>query len=178
MKKTRLKKMSLTAIFTALIAASAWISIYTPFGINLTLQTFAVSLAGLCLGARWGVVAVAVYIATGATGLPVFSSFAGGFGVLLGVSGGFLWGFLITALLCGVASKQNKNLLKYMFMVLSVLICHVAGVIQFSIVSGNNVRISFLTASLPFLVKDLLLVFLAQIISQKTKKRLVTGNII
>ena len=172
MNKSRTKKIAVTAIFTAIVAASAWISVFTPFGINLTLQTFAVCLAGFCLGAKWGVVAVAAYIAIGAMGLPVFSSFSGGFGVLFGVSGGFLWGFLITSLLCGIAGKQNKKPFKYLFMVISVLICHTAGVIQFSIVSGNNMWVSFLTASLPFLAKDFILVFLAQIISQKLNKKI------
>ncbi len=172
MKNKNVKKLSLTAIFTAIIAASAWISVFTPFGINLTLQIFAVCLAGFCLGARWGMAAVAAYIMIGATGLPVFSSFTGGLGVLFGMSGGFLWGFLITVFLCGVSKKAKHKTLKILLMILSVFACHITGVVQFCIVSGNNIPISFLTASLPFLLKDLLLAFLAQIVSEKTKKEI------
>ncbi len=169
MKKSKIKKIAVTAIFTAVIAASAWISVFTPFGINLTLQMFAVCLAGFVLGAKWGAAATAAYLAIGAAGLPVFSAFTGGAGVLFGVSGGFLWGFLLTAVLCGIAGKTNKRFLKYLFMILSVLLCHTIGVTQFCIVSGNNLLVAFLTASLPFLVKDIILVFLAKIISKKIK---------
>lgn len=169
MKKTKLKQLTLTAIFTTLIAASAWISVFTPFGINLTLQIFAVCLSAFCLGAKWGVASVAAYIAIGAAGLPVFSSFSGGFGVLFGVSGGFLWGFLITAVLCGISKNIAQKPLKIFVMILSVLLCHSVGVIQFSIVSGNNIWAGFITASLPFLAKDLTLVFVADFIAKKIK---------
>ena len=157
MKKTKIKSLTLTAIFTAVIAVSAWISVFTPFGINLTLQMFAVCLAGFCLGAKWGTAAVAAYIAVGAAGLPVFSQFSGGFGVLFGVSGGFLWGFLVTAALCGVSKVAKTRTLKYIIVILSVLVCHAAGVVQFCVVSGNNILTSFLSASLPFLAKDMIL---------------------
>ena len=73
MHKSKIKKIAVTAIFTAIIAASSWISIFTPFGVNLTLQLFGVCLAGFYLGTKWGVVATAVYITVGASGLPVFS---------------------------------------------------------------------------------------------------------
>lgn len=169
MKKINVKNVSLTAIFTALIAASAWISVFTPFGINLTLQIFAVCLAGFCLGAKWGAAAVAAYIFIGATGLPVFSSFTGGLGVLFGVSGGFLWGFLVIAALCGISKKICKKPLKIFIMILSVLLCHAVGVIQFCIVSGNNIWTGLITASLPFLAKDLILVFLSEFIARKIK---------
>ena len=169
MKKTKIKSLTLTAIFTAVIAVSAWISVFTPFGINLTLQTFAVCLAGFCLGAKWGTAAVAAYIAVGAAGLPVFSQFSGGFGVLFGVSGGFLWGFLVTAALCGVSKLTKTRTLKYIIVILSVLVCHAAGVVQFCVVSGNNIWTSFLSASLPFLAKDMILAFLANVIAKKIK---------
>ncbi len=169
MKKTKIKKVSLCAIFTAVIAATAWVSVPTPFGISLTFQLFGVCLAGVLLGVKGALAATASYILLGAVGLPVFSGFAGGMGVLFGVTGGFLWGFLLTAVFCGIASKVNKKFFKYLFMVLSVLICHAVGVIQFCIVTGNNIWVSFLTASLPFLVKDIMLVFLAKLVAKKIK---------
>lgn len=171
MNKTKIKKIAATAIFTAIIAASSWISIFTPFSVNLTLQIFGVCLAGFCLGAKWGVAATAVYIVIGAAGLPVFSSFTGGIGILLGTSGGFLWGFLASSALCGVAGGQNKKVIKYLLMILAVLSCHTAGVIQFCIVSGVSVWAGFVTTSLPFLVKDFILVFIAELVARKLRSR-------
>lgn len=169
MKKARIKKIALCALFTAVITACAWLSIPTPFGINLAFTLFGISLAGFLLGVKGATAAVAVYIALGAAGLPVFSNFTGGIGILFGVSGGFLWGFLLTAVLCGIASKASKKLLKYTFMILSVLLCHMVGITQYCIVTGNNVLAAFLTASLPFLLKDIILLFLAELISKKIK---------
>ena len=67
------------------MAVCAWISI--PFGyIAFTMQTFAVMLALFTLGGKWGTASVFVYLLLGAVGLPVFSGFQGGLGVLLGVT--------------------------------------------------------------------------------------------
>ncbi|MBQ8266941.1 MAG: biotin transporter BioY, partial [Clostridia bacterium] len=154
MNKTKIKKMAISALFTAIIAATAWISVPTPFGVNLTLQTFGVCLAGFMLGAKAAIAATAAYIAIGAAGMTVFSSFTGGIGILFGTSGGFLWGFLLVAVLCGIAGIANKKALKYLLMVSAVLLCHAAGVIQFCVVSGVNVWVGFVTASLPLLLKD------------------------
>lgn len=169
MNNSKIKKIAVSALFTAIIAACAWIAVPTPFGISFTLQLFGVCLAGFILGIRGALASTAAYIVLGATGLPVFSSFTGGAGVLFGASGGFLWGFLPCAVLCGFATKQNKRVIKYLFMVAAILICHIIGVIQFSVVSGNNILTGLITVSLPFLVKDLILAFLAEIIAKKLK---------
>ena len=169
MKKQSIKKLALWALFAAVIAASAWVSVPTPFGVNLAFTLFGISLAGFCLGTRGAVAATAAYIAIGAAGLPVFSSFTGGIGVVIGHSGGFLWGFLITAVLCGIAKKTSKRAIKYLLIILSVLLCHAAGVIQYSVVTGNGLWTGFVTASLPFLAKDFIIVFLAEFISRKIK---------
>ena len=85
-----------TGFMTALTAVCAWISIPGP--VPFTLQTFAVFLAPGLLGGRLGTMAVGVYLLLGAAGLPVFAGFSGGLGALLGATGGFLLGFLLTAL--------------------------------------------------------------------------------
>lgn len=170
MNKSKIKKTAISALFTAIIVATAWISVPTPFGVNLTLQMFGVCFAGFCLGVKWGCAATAAYITIGAVGLPVFSSFMGGIGIIFGASGGFLWGFLPTVILCGMAGITNKRVLKYLLMMLAVLLCHTVGVIQFCAVSGVNVWAGIVTASLPFLAKDFILVFLAEFISKKFKR--------
>ncbi|MBR6474866.1 MAG: biotin transporter BioY, partial [Lachnospiraceae bacterium] len=85
------------AIGAALIAACSWITI--PFMVPFTLQTFAVfTIVGL-LGGRKGFLSILVYILLGAVGLPVFSGFKGGIGVLAGTTGGYIIGFLFIALI-------------------------------------------------------------------------------
>lgn len=175
MNKSKNKKLAISALFTAIIAATAWISVPTPFGVNFTLQIFGVCLAGFMLGAKGGLAATAVYIALGSVGLPVFSSFTGGIGILLGTSGGFLWGFLPLAALCGITINASQKPLKHLIMVIAVLICHLIGVIQFCFVSGVTILPGFISVSLPFLVKDLIMIFLADFTANKIKKRITGG---
>lgn len=170
MKKQQIKQISLYALFTAFIAASAWVSIPTPFGVNLTMQLFAVCLAAFLLGAKGAVAATATYLIIGAVGLPVFSSFSGGIGVLFGASGGFLWGFLAVAIICGISAKFDKKAIKYLLCALAVFVCHIFGVIQYTAISGINVWAAIISVSLPFLLKDLIVAFLSLFTAKKLNK--------
>ena len=169
MKNSKIKKLALYALFTAIIAVMAWVSVPTPFGVNFAFTLLGVTLTAFCLDIKGAVMSTAVYIILGAAGLPIFSYFSGGIGVLLGHSGCFIWGFLAVAILCGIAKKIHKKAFKYLLMILSIVICHAAGTVQYSIVTGNNLLISFATASLPFLLKDFAIVFVSDMISKKIK---------
>ena len=90
------KPLVYTAVMAALITVCAWITI--PTVVPFTLQTFAIFLAVGVLGGKLGSLAVGVYLLMGAVGLPVFSGFSGGLGSFAGVTGGYLVGFLLIAL--------------------------------------------------------------------------------
>lgn len=100
--------LALVAAFAALIAVCAILpAIQVGAGIvPITLQTFGVLLAGAVLGAKRGFLAVLLYLVVGAAGLPVFSGGRGGFGVLTGPTGGYLLGFALAALLCGLIVER------------------------------------------------------------------------
>ena len=87
----------ITAFFAVLIAICSWISIPAP--VPFTLQTLGVFLALVILGGKRGSCAVFLFILLGAVGIPVFSGFKGGAGVLMGPTGGYIMGFLATGLL-------------------------------------------------------------------------------
>lgn len=98
--KLRTRDLALVALFTALMAVCAWISVPVPAPfVQFTMQTFALFAALLTLGGRRGTYAVTAYLLLGAVGAPVFSNFRGGLGVLLGTTGGYILGFFFTALL-------------------------------------------------------------------------------
>lgn len=169
MNKLKIKKTALSALFTAVIAACGWISVPTPFGVNLAFTLFGVCLAGFTLGISSAVASTVCYVILGAVGLPVFSAFSGGMGVLLGPSGGFLWGFIFAAVLCGIAKNKRNKTIKYLLLCSGVLLCHFIGVLQYSFVTGNNLWVSIISASLPFLLKDFIIVFIAEFVSKKIK---------
>lgn len=94
--------IALIATFAALIAACALIPAINVGGlVSITLQTFAVLLSGACLGAKRGFLAVLLYLAVGAIGLPVFSEGGAGLAPFAGPSAGYLIAFPFAAALCG-----------------------------------------------------------------------------
>lgn len=91
----------------------------------------------------------------GAVGLPVFANFSGGFGSIVGLAGGYIYGFLPMAALCGLGTKMPHRVLAIVLGVAGLAACHLCGTIQFGIISGNGPWAAFLVASVPYLVKDI-----------------------
>lgn len=133
--KIRTKDIAYIGVFVALMAICSWITIPSPTGIDFTLQTLAIFLAVGVLGGKRGFIAVAAYLLLGLVGAPVFSGFSGGVGALLTPSGGYLVGFLFTALLMWVMEKLlgQKVLILGLSMVLGLLVCYAFGTAWFVI---------------------------------------------
>ena len=163
------KFLARCAIFSALMCICAWISI--PAGnLIFTLQSFAFSLALFVLGGKGAFVSVAVYLLLGMVGLPVFSGFRGGFGMLLGVTGGYLWGFLLASLIFwGITAVFGEKSKIYAAIAasLSVYIC---GAVWFCVyVSGGLIPI-LLQGVLPYILPDAAKFLLAFSLAGKLKK--------
>ena len=108
------KDMVLTGVFAAVICVFAPFTI--PIGaVPISLATFAVYLAAAVLGTKKGTLAVLIYILIGMAGVPVFSGFAGGIGKILGVTGGYIIGYIPCAFAIGVFTERfgGKNGLWY-----------------------------------------------------------------
>lgn len=148
------KNIVMIGLFAAIIAVLAQIAIPTPWGIPITLQTFAVALTGYCLGKGKGTLATFIYIIIGLVGVPVYAGFGAGPAKLLGVTGGYIYGFLFLAFACGLEDTFKKKWISILFGILGLALCHVCGSIQFAFVSGRTVAEAFLYASLPYLLKD------------------------
>lgn len=157
------------ALFSALMCLCAWISI--PFGnLSFTMQSFALILALFVLGGKGATVSVAVYLLLGAVGLPVFSGFRGGLGTLLGVTGGYLWGFLLASLVFwGFTTLfgEKTNIFSGIAAMVSVYIC---GTIWFSIYAPGAFFAIIAQSVLPYLLPDAVKFLLAFSLSAKLKK--------
>ncbi len=163
----RAKSLTYGALCCAICAVCAQIAL--PLGaVPITLQTFAVAFCGFFLGWQRALGAVGAYLAIGALGVPVFSHFQGGLHVLTGPNGGFLIGFLYLCTACGL-KKGKLSLLHGAF---GVLLCHLAGCVWFATVTNVSVAAAFLSASLPFLAKDLLCVLFAYTLARAIARRL------
>lgn len=154
------------ALFSVVIVICSWICI--PTMIPFTLQTFGVFLAVAVLGGKRGSLAVLTYLLLGAVGLPVFSGFTGGIGVLLGNTGGYLVGFLFAALTVWLLEcfPCPKKWLLPLAMVLGLLVCYATGTLWFLAVYGRNTGdIGLLTVLswcvFPYIIPDLMKIGLA-----------------
>lgn len=175
--KLKTKDLALCALFAALISVCAWISI--PATVPFTLQTFAIFAALGLLGGKRGTVAVAVYLLLGAIGVPVFAGFQGGIGALLGTTGGYLLGFLLTALIeWGMEARfGSKTGVFLLSAVLGMLVCYAFGTAWYLVVYARTKgAISLATALgwcvVPFLIPDAVKIALAVLLRGRLKRHI------
>ncbi|MCD8049359.1 MAG: biotin transporter BioY, partial [Clostridia bacterium] len=161
MRNTMVKNMVVCALFAAIICICAPISI--PIGpVSITLAIFAVALAAVVLGAKWGTAATALYILIGAVGLPVFSGFKGGLSVLVGMTGGYITSYIFVALLIGAAECKRINekpkgvriAARVIAAILALAVCYGLGTLQFVFVTKCEVGYALTVCVLPFIVPD------------------------
>jgi biotin transport system substrate-specific component len=101
------RELTYAALFTALIAGGALVSI--PIGsVPFTLQVLFVLLAGMLLGPRLAALSVFAYLGLGLIA-PVYAGGTSGLGVLFGPTGGYLWGFVLAALVTGAISTRGRT---------------------------------------------------------------------
>lgn len=141
---------SVVVLGSILIAASARLQV--PFWpVPMTLQTFAVLFLALVFGPRLGTACVAIYLFQGAVGLPVFAS-GGGAVHLVGPTGGYLFGFLVAAVLAGHLAQQGwgRDPLRAGVAALSgILVILAFGVAWLSVIAGTKQAVQ--AGLLPFL---------------------------
>ena len=173
--KSKAYDLVLIALFAALMALCAWVTV--PYAVPFTMQTFGVFLALLLLGGKRGTICMAVYLLLGAVGLPVFSGFRGGVGALVGSTGGYLIGFIVSALLMwalsGFARKSRWTLAASM--ALSLAACYAFGTAWFVIVSvragkAMTVGAALSMCVLPYIVPDAAKLWLACVLARRLKK--------
>ncbi|MBQ9915191.1 MAG: biotin transporter BioY [Clostridia bacterium] len=153
------KKLIFVALFAAITALFAQLILPLPFSpVPVNLALLSPILAGRLFGVKVALLSQLLYISLGALGLPVFAAFGGGFGVLLGPGGGFLWGYLLVAFFCGQRKFPQKNSLfaDGAVMCLSVLSCYLCGSLWYAFVTKTAFLASLPLCVLPFLPGDAL----------------------
>lgn len=175
MKTMNVRDMVQAAVFAALMAVCSWISI-PVLTVPFTLQTFAIELALFCLGGRLGFLSIAVYLILGMAGVPVFAGFNGGMGSLLGPTGGYLLGFLATALIwtIGEGRFSTNRWTRLGGMVLAVAACYAVGTVWFYFFYGQGHGMSIggvlSVCVAPFLIPDAGKMILAELVSERIRR--------
>lgn len=164
------KDMITVSLSAALICICSWIQV--PSAVPFTLQTFAVFLVAGLLGTKKGVAATLVYLLLGTVGLPVFSGFQGGVGALLGSTGGYVFGFVLSAATVGIAADKfaDRIPVKILLNIIAMLLCYTVGTFWFAFVYGDgNLIGAFSVCVLPFIIPDAVKIAFAMIIARKLK---------
>lgn len=173
MKNTfKIKEISYSALFAALIAVGAWISI--PMIVPVTLQTFVIFLSLYLFGSKRTFISLVIYTLLGIFGLPVFSRFNSGLGALMGPTGGFIVSFLLVpgiyALIC---LKNSGHIRKIVASIAALFVCYICGTLWYMAVFSLDITHFWevlLICVIPFIIPDLVKLACAYLLSLRLKK--------
>ena len=169
------KDIAYVSIFAAVMAICSWISI--PMTIPVTLQTFGVFLSCMVLGGKRGTISICVFILLGAIGIPVFSGFTGGLGILLGTTGGYIVGFIFAGLVMWLFEKlfPNNDVSTIISMIVGLLVCYVFGTVWFMVIYAQSVgSVGLITVLgwcvIPFVIPDTVKIVVAFLLGKRLQK--------
>ncbi len=154
MRLEGLRQMVRISLMAALTAVGAQMAV--PLGpVPMVLTTLFVLLAGLLLGPKEGLLAMALYLVLGAMGLPVFAHFKGGLAHFLGPTGGYLFAFPLAAGVTGYLSRLNRGKTADVIAVLAgSLLIYGLGVPWLKWVAGMSWIKALSVGMFPFLIGD------------------------
>lgn len=153
-------EMMLCALFGAILCICSPISV--PVGpVPLTLGVFAVMLCAVTLPLRPAMISIVIYLVLGLF-LPVFSGGRTGLTAMTGVTGGYIWSYLLMVPVIRVfaAIPMKRRILRYAMTllgcVLAMGICYLLGTVQFVLISGSTAEHALTVCVIPFLLPDLI----------------------
>jgi len=159
------------AVFAALIAVLGLLPKFTLIsGIPITAQSLGIMLCGTILGAKRGALAVLLFLALVALGLPLLAGGRGGLGVFTTPWAGFLFGFPVAAFVAGLVMEYTQNLTVGILATISAIIGGVVVLYAIAIpyyMVGANISLWEATLTMaPFMPGDLIKTVLAGLITR------------
>ena len=175
-KKFELKYLILSALFAALTVICSQISIPMPFSpVPFSLGIVAIFLTGQLLPKKYSLISVLIYLLMGIAGLPVFSNFSGGAGMLLGPTGGFLMGYPLAAFfISALLEKTEKGnfWIVTLITIASIFIIYIPGSALLGRYMGISFPEAFAIGALPFLIPDIIKAALSSLLTKLIHKKI------
>ncbi len=164
------------AVFVAISVICAKITIPVE-PVPFTLQTLAVLLAGMVLGARDGALSQIAYLALIAVGLPV-DAFGRGAAALFGPTGGYLIGFVAAAAVVGLLTERSTGhpWLRWLAGLAGVITIHLFGLPVLALTRAIDLNAAWTLGTAPFIVSDLLKMALAVSLAESGRALLRNGS--
>ncbi|MDQ3697785.1 MAG: biotin transporter BioY [Gemmatimonadota bacterium] len=160
--------------FAAALAAASQVAIPLPgTPVPITLQPLVVVLAGLWLGPMWGAGSMLLYIAAGASGLPIFAPTLPTTGVarLIGPTGGYILAYPAAAWLSGTIAARPSSFFGRVFAAaVGIALIHLGGIAQLAALTGSAGR-ALALGSIPFLALDAVKAVVAGLLAPKRGDR-------
>lgn len=177
---SKIRYITISAIFTALTAILAQISLPLPFSpVPITFQVMAVYISAIILGSRMGALSQITYVLLGAVGIPIFVNFQGGLSIILGPSGGYLISYPIIAFIIGKISDKNLSFIPSISLLfVSLFICYGMGAFQLSFITHITIKKAILLGVLPFIPLDIIKIALAYILGNRIRAALIKTHLI
>ncbi|QHS21764.1 biotin transporter BioY [Virgibacillus sp. MSP4-1] len=175
----KLRAVVICGLFAAITAILAQVEVPLPI-VPISGQTLAVGLTATIIGSKYGAVAMICYALLGGIGLPVFAGFKGGAQVLMGPTGGYIFGFILTAYVTGlILEKTTFNLwMAMMANTVGMIITLLFGTIQLKIVLDMTWNQALAAGVYPFIAVGLIKAFLASWLGITVRKRLIQASLI
>lgn len=161
-------EMTKMALMVAMNCVSAYIIIPLPFSLSpLALQTLIVNLTGYVLNAKQAFLTMLVYLLVGLAGVPVFTGGSAGPGKLFGPTGGYIIGFLFTAVFLAYFKGEKYSFKRYALLgcVIGIPLIYVFGVVQLKLITGMGWDKAIMTGALPFIPLDIVKCLAAAVIA-------------
>lgn len=163
-----IKQIVLVGMFAALLAIISPFQIILPFSpVPITLQIIGVTLAASILGSKLGSLSIIIYIVLGAIGLPIFAGFKSGVPTLVGPTGGYIIGFIVSAYFIGRFIEIKKDLsFFYVFFIniIGLLLVYTIGTIQLSFVYTHSFTKALTVGVIPYIIPDLVKLIFSSIL--------------
>lgn len=172
--KSRALDICQIAMGAIVITVCAWITI--PTAIPFTLQTLGIFTVLQLFGGRKGFLSICLYILMGLIGIPVFSGFSGGPAALVNVTGGYLVGFIIMALVYWFITNiaKDKGLIEIVALIIGLLVCYIFGSIWLAYIYGGSDMLlkAFGVGVLPFVLPDAIKLILSRTVAKMVGKHI------
>lgn len=172
-----IRDITMVGLMVAMLCVTAYISFPIPFTpILITAQTIVINLIGLILKPKKSVITILVFLLIGSIGIPVFSGGRAGIGTLVGPSGGYFLGFVISVFAISTLRGNKVDFKRYLFLtiVIGMPIIYFFAAMWMSYYNGATIIETIKISVLPFIVGDIIKGFIASIIAVRLNK--IYGN--
>ena len=168
------REICYSGLFAAVIAVMAQLSIPMPGNVPMTMQTFAITLAAVVLGAKLSTVSSVIYLLLGAVGLPVLANFSGGFDKFVGPTGGFLLSFPLMAFLIGWGADHRHAFrgAYVLALIAGTAVNYVVGTVMYCALLHAPLATGFAACVLPFIPTAIIKAILASVIGFPLRRRI------